>query len=314
MRTLLAASGGGHLTELVQLRQRLAFDPGEVTWFTPDTPQSRSMLQGERVVHADLAPPRDWRAAVRNARLAGAMCRRGSFDVAVSTGASIALSTLPIAHRHGARVHYVESAARVSGPSVSGRMLALAQGVNTYTQHPGWSNVRWPYAGSVFDSFEPGPDIDQRGVDRIVVTLGSQRGYPFDRLVERLVRVLPVGAEVTWQTGGTDPRAHGVVGRVSMPHDELIGAIAGADLVIAHAGVGSALSALEAGRHPVLVGRRRALGEHVDDHQLQIAEELSKRGLATACEPEEITAEVLARAARRRVVVAQDPPPLLLDE
>ncbi len=313
MRTLLAASGGGHLAELAQLRSRFAFDPGDVTWFTPDTAQSRSMLHGERMIHSEPAPPRDWSSAVHNARLAGALCRRAGFDVAISTGASIAVSVLPVARRYGARAYYVESAARVSGPSVSGRMLALAPGVRTYSQHRSWSNPRWPYAGSVFDSFEPGPEENQRGLDRVVVTLGSQLGYPFDRLVERLVRVLPAGASVTWQTGGTDAGAHGVVGRVSMPHDELIGAIEDADLVIAHAGVGSALSALQAGRHPVLVGRRRALGEHVDDHQLQIAAELAERGLATACEPQDLTGEVLLRAARRTVVMAQDPPTLLLD-
>lgn len=271
------------------------------------------MLEGEQVVHAYPAPPRDWRGALRNARLAGAMARHFGFDAIISTGASIAVSALPVVRRHGARAYFIESAARVSGPSLSGRIVACAPGVHTYCQSRSWATARWPYAGSVFDSFEPGPLRGPSGLGRVVVTLGSQEGYPFDRLVARLAHVLPGTAEVTWQTGATDPGAHGVDGVASMPFAHLEEAISGADVVVAHAGVGSALSALLAGRHPVLVARRASAGEHVDDHQLQIARELSRRGLATTCSPEELDLGVLLEAARRTVVLVADPPPLALD-
>ena len=313
MRTLLAANGGGHLTQLVNLRHRLPFDTGDVTWFTFDTPQSRSMLEGEEVVFAHHAPPRDWRAAARNARLASAMCRHFRFDAAVSTGASIAVSALPMARRFGARAYYIESAARVEGPSVSGRMLAALPGIRTACQYRSWAGGRWTYAGSVFDSFEPGPDRPNHPVSHVVVTLGSQDGYPFDRLVARLAQVLPPDAEVLWQTGTTDGSAYGLDTVASMPAAELEAAMARADVVIAHAGVGSALSAVLAGRHPILVPRRVSAGEHIDDHQLQIASELVARGIATSCAPDEIDLAMVVEAASRTVVRNEGAPQLRLD-
>lgn len=47
--------------------------------------------------------------------------------------------------------------------------------------------------------------------------------------------------------------------------------------VVSHAGAGSILSALKAGRPLVLVPRLRRFGEHVDDHQLELAEALAQR-------------------------------------
>lgn len=297
MRTLLAASGGGHLTQLVRLRDRLPFDPGEVTWFTMDSLQSRSMLAGERVVFAHPAPSRDWRAALRNARLADALMRRFRFDVAVSTGASLAVSTLPIARRRGVEAYFIESAARVAGPSMTGRMLARWPGVRTFCQYRSWASERWYFAGSVFDGFESCARRASPRVDRVVVALGSQ-SYPFDRLVTRLVEALPTGVEVLWQTGATDPRIHGIDGHRYVAADDLETAMADADVVVTHAGVGSALSALSAGRHPVLIPRRVSRGEHVDDHQEQIAVELHRRGLAATCDADELDLGVLMAASR----------------
>lgn len=309
-RTLFTASGGGHLAELVTLGRRLPFEVGAVTWFTEDTVQARSLLAGEQVVWAEPAPPRDWRAALRNARLADAMARRFRFGVAVSTGASIAVSALPAAQLHGAKAIYIESAARVDGPSVSGRMLAAHPRMTTFSQYRSWSEGRWRYAGSVFESFEPGPPTAASRLQRVVVTLGSQKDYPFDRLVSRLVSVLPDGVEVLWQIGSTAGCPHGIDGVAFVPSYELDAAMAAADLVIAHAGVGSALAALGAGRHPLLVPRRGFRGEHVDDHQVQVAAELAGRGLATVCDADELTLEALLGAARRSTMSRAHPPPL----
>ena len=85
-----------------------------------------------------------------------------------------------------------------------------------------------------------------------------------------------------------------------------------ADLVIAHAGIGSSLAAIEAGHAPVVVPRRGHRGEHVDDHQRLIAAELADRELAVAREVDELTLEDLERAARSRVERTATAPPLEL--
>ena len=50
-------------------------------------------------------------------------------------------------------------------------------------------------------------------------------------------------------------------------------------IVICHAGVGSILNALEYGKPVIVVPRRKELGEHFDDHQLEIANEFRKQGM-----------------------------------
>ena len=80
-------------------------------------------------------------------------------------------------------------------------------------------------------------------------------------------------------------------------------------MVVAHAGVGASLAALEVGKCPVLVPRRLARDEHVDDHQTQIAAELGGRGLSVPTEADELTlGHLLASAARRVTTLADDPP------
>jgi UDP-N-acetylglucosamine transferase subunit ALG13 len=83
-------------------------------------------------------------------------------------------------------------------------------------------------------------------------------------------------------------------------------------VVVCHSGVGSALEALDAGHSPILVPRRRAHGEHIDDHQLQVAADLERRGLALVRDPGELSTDDLFAAARRSVRAASSPPRLEL--
>jgi hypothetical protein len=299
VRTLLVAATGGHLSQLVRLEPRLGL-AGEPTWVTFDTAQSRELLAGRDVVHAHYTRPRDLAAVARNVPIALRLLRR--HDRVVSTGSGIALSFLPQAAAMRREAHYVESAARATGPSVTGRALALVPGVRLYTQYPRWAAGRWRYAGSVFDAYRhaPAPAPADRPL-RVALSVGTL--FPFPRLVERLRAVLPEDAEVLlWQAGDES----------TVPPAELRAAFRAADAVVVHSGVGAALEALDAGRRPLLVPRLRRHGEHVDDHQLQVAGELRERGLAVVRDADELRPEDLAEAAGGRVEALAEPPPLEL--
>jgi UDP-N-acetylglucosamine transferase subunit ALG13 len=311
-RTLLVASGGGHLKQLSQLVDRLPWSIDDRVWCTVNTPQSRSLLAGEDVVYVESADPRDARAALANARRIRPVLRGSGFTHAVSTGASLAVSTLPQAYAAGAKCHYVESAARVNGPSLSGRLLSPFRHVHRYTQYRCWAGQTWKYAGSVFDSYVAGEPVEPR-LDRVVVTLGTQEDYSFRALVQRVQSLIPPEAEVLWQTGATDVSDLGIDGRRAIPSAEFEAALADADAIIAHAGVGSALSALAAGRQPILVPRRVERREHVDNHQEQVACELHQRGLAIHAEVDDVDLGLLYEASARTVEVAPAPPGLQLD-
>ena len=310
---LLTASLGGHLHELESLAPRLIPHGYRAEWLVPPGPQSERLVGP--VHHVLNTRPRDWRAAALSARPILSVLRRIRPVAVVSTGAALAVPALAAARSLGIEAHYIESCARPSGPSLTGRILAATPGVHLYSQWPEWARGRWQPTGSVFDGFGVARQAGPRGrlahIRRVVVTVGTQRDYGFRRLIARLVELLPPDAEVLWQVGCTDVDGLGIQSRPWVDPEVLDRAMSEADLIIAHAGIGSALAALEAGRMPILVPRRPDMGEHVDDHQTLIGEEISQLGLALVRDVEQIGPADLYEAATT-VVERLDTRPLLL--
>jgi len=308
-KTIMVCSGGGHLKQLFTLADRLGVEPDDQVWLTFENGLSTSLLAGREVHFAPFVAPRDVSSLWRFRSVAARVLARHRYDRAFSTGSSPAVAVLPMAAAGGARAHYIESAARAEGPSVSGRILQRLRRVHTYTQYPVWQSERWRYAGSIYDGFAPGPTAPAAPgrIRRAVVTVGTQEGYGFDRLYDALVPLLADCDDVLWQVGTQDVSAWGIEGRDRVPHDELNAAVREADVVIAHSGTGSAIAAFEQGKFPVLVPRLARHREHVDDHQVQIAREMQRRSLAFMRAPEELDADVLREAARRSVVAVEAP-------
>jgi UDP-N-acetylglucosamine transferase subunit ALG13 len=164
----------------------------------------------------------------------------------------------------------------------------------------------------VFDSFHPAGEEQIVGQAlRVLVTVGTMP-FTFDRLIRRVDEMLPPDAEVTWQVGGSTylPRRGRVV--AMLPASELQRLHHEVDVVVAHAGIGSALMAVAAGHAPILVPRERRFGEHVDDHQREIAHDLDQRGLAVQATAATIGLADILRAAARRVDRAAVPPRFIL--
>lgn len=286
----------------------------EQVWLTFDNALSRQLLQDREVAFIPYVAPRSLLGAWRVSRTVEDLIAEHQFDLAVSTGAIPAVATLPLAARRGIAAHYVESAARATRPSLSGRIVSTDRRVNTYCQYPSWANSRWLYRGSIYDGYQPA--LTRHPIATIrsaVVTVGTTEGYVFDRLFERLAPLLRGCDWVLWQTGTQDTSAFGISSRKTVPHDELQAAMAEADVVVAHSGTGSALSAFDVGKHPLLVPRRARYKEHVDDHQIQIGQEFERRGLALLREADAITLDDLLQAAERRVDKIPPPPFDLVD-
>jgi UDP-N-acetylglucosamine transferase subunit ALG13 len=301
-RAVLCASTGGHLAQLVRLRARLniAADP---LWMTFDHPQARSLLRGERVHYLPYIASRDYAGVRRAIRPVWRLLNDESPEVVVSTGAAVALAALPLAVAQRRRAVYIESVSRFDGPSVSGRLLLATPGVSTYTQHASWADNRWKFRGSVLEDYDVYPS-ERPGSDaslKVFVTLGTIKPFRFDSIVDKVRQVVPAGSDIAWQVGSTTrPDLTGkVVETVAAAEfDDLV---RWSDVVISHAGVGSALRLLELGRCPVLVPRRKRRGEHVDDHQQQVARYLEGLGLAVSREVEALAWPDLLLSASRRV-------------
>lgn len=201
----------------------------------------------------------------------------------------------------GIPVTYIDSATRISAPSQTGRILELVPGVSRYHQGHGWSRPRWREFGSVFDGYvvESSP---ARTVQDVLVTVGSEK-FPFVRGLE-MVRDGLSGARVKWQTGNTPTDGLDLQGdvRAWWPGDEIAAAAASADVVITHAGVGSILMVLRTGACPVIIPRMSRFGEHVDDHQMDLAEQLEERGLVRVLRPGDDVSAGALDATQRRIV------------
>ena len=307
---LLVASHGGHLTELVLLARRIT-QTGTPTWVTFDSDHARSILDGEDVRWVPEVRPRDWRGTLAAFTRARRILSATKPAVVISTGAAIAVPYLTLAALRGIPAHFVESAARTDGPSLTGRLVHLVPPVQVHAQSRSFP-AGWSFVGSVFDAFQPEEATDPRPSTRVLVTLGTSP-FPFDRLVRRLSEVLPEDAEVIWQLGASaDPGRDGDVVHRHLPWARLAEEVARADVVVTHAGVGSVLMALEAGRMPIVVPRRARFREHVDDHQAQIARMLSDRGLVLDREAGDIEEAHLSTASTTRVTTTAVTEPLRL--
>ena len=127
----------------------------------------------------------------------------------------------------------------------------------------------------------------------IFVTVGTQ--LPFDRLISAVDAWAgaTTGADVFAQVGptGLEPR-HISYSRFISPA-ECRERMAAAQAIVAHAGMGTILSALELGKPLLIVPRRAALGEHRNDHQLATARRFAELGrVAVAFDETELPARL----------------------
>ena len=123
------------------------------------------------------------------------------------------------------------------------------------------------------------------------------------QLVDRVRQIVPAGVEVRWQVGNDFPDSARPDGAHSLvPADELRGWIDSADAVVAHGGVGSALTILRAGHQPVLVARRaqRTTSTSTTTRRSWSASS-SSRGLAVAATPLDLTWDDIVRSTRTMV-------------
>jgi UDP-N-acetylglucosamine--N-acetylmuramyl-(pentapeptide) pyrophosphoryl-undecaprenol N-acetylglucosamine transferase len=306
-KVLFVTSTGGHLTELHHLAPAMNAGRDSV-WLTFDTEQSRSLLHDTTVRFIPYIGPRGYRATARAVRLIRDIIRADEPVAVVSTGAGVAISAFVAARLRGIPCHYIESVSRVEGPSMTGRLVAALRLARPYTQHAVWADRRWSAYPSVLSAYEalaptPAPALEQSRGERpqLFVTLGTIRPYRFDALVDAVVATGLADERTVWQLGSTT--REDLPGRVvtSMTDEDFRSSCRDAEVVITHAGVGTVMTLLEMGIYPVVVPRRAARGEHVDDHQTQIAALLATESLAEVREADDLPTASVRRVAGRRV-------------
>ena len=141
----------------------------------------------------------------------------------------------------------------------------------------------------------------------ILVAVGTQ--FPFDRLIETVDRWAgqTFTTDVVAQTGSSCYAPRHIAARAFVPPAEFQALLERADVVIAHCGMGSILSALTLGKEIVVMPRSAALGEHRNDHQFSTAKRFADQPGVTVAWNEQELVEVLSSITDRRMVAPPAP-------
>ena len=126
----------------------------------------------------------------------------------------------------------------------------------------------------------------------IVVTVGMQLG--FDRLIAAMDAIAPqLGMPVIAQTGKGTYVPRNMEARAKIAPSEFEALVGKARLIVAHAGIGTVLTAARCRKPILLMPRRADLQEHRNDHQLATVRKLAGRpGILVASDENELAARI----------------------
>lgn len=144
------ASNGGHLLELLQLAD--LWPQERRHWVTFHTTDAMPRLAGEKTTWAHHPTNRNPPNLIRNFGLALRIVRRREIQAIVTTGAGVSVPFAIVARLRGVNVVYIESMARITSPSLTGRLVYPF--ANTFiVQWPGLRRYfkRAQAFGTVFD-------------------------------------------------------------------------------------------------------------------------------------------------------------------
>ena len=132
----------------------------------------------------------------------------------------------------------------------------------------------------------------------IFVAVGTQK-FQLNRLLKAVDELKERGQlkdEVFAQTGHSDYIPRNYAYQDFLSRDDFQDCISRCDLLITHSGVATIIAGLKLRKSVVVVPRLARFGEHVDDHQLQIAQSFAEKNLLLMCEDPENLGETVERA------------------
>jgi UDP-N-acetylglucosamine transferase subunit ALG13 len=176
-----------------------------------------------------------------------------------------------------------------------------------YSESPFFDDRKWSRIETLFAMYKASTKTDLSPVTRplkIFVTVGTVHQYRFERLIQLVKSIVNENDQVIWQIG--EINSMDVIGEChrEITEDKFSQLVDWADVVITHSGVGSILTSLDRGKYPIVVPRLSKYGEHVDDHQLEIASVISNLELGSIV-LDSMDREVLYKSLSSQIVVRE---------
>lgn len=130
----------------------------------------------------------------------------------------------------------------------------------------------------------------------IFVTVGTHE-QPFNRLIKKIDELKKEGTiqdDVIIQTGFSTYEPKYCQWSKMISYQQMIKNVAAARIVITHGGPASFIMPLQVGKTPIVVPRQHQFNEHVNDHQVEFARNVSKRmGTIIAVEDIETLGDII---------------------
>ena len=294
-RVLALSSGGGHWVQLLRLRP--AFKDCDITYATVN-PGYESEVEGAKFrVLVDSNRDQKLRLILSFFSIAWVILTERPHTI-LSTGAAPGFFAIFIGKLLGRKTIWVDSIANAEELSMSG------QKAGKYATHwlTQWEHLAKPdgphYFGNVLgdvseeqnsENRDPVPEISQRPCEAHERSTGNQRSKIFvtvgtDQHFDRMVKIIDQWAannpsqEIFAQIGETNYQPSHIKYSKFLAPKGFVEHVKSASLIIAHAGMGTILTALKH-QKPILVMPKLAnLSEHRNEHQTATAKYLSDQG------------------------------------
>ena len=317
LRICLAASGGGHIRQLLDLEP--IWSDHDYFFVTESTALGESLAEEHRtyyVPHVAIgqarlgAPVKMLFAAVSSLFRSAAIIVRERPDVVISTGAGAVFFTVAWARIFGARTVVVESFARFDRPSLFARIAApIAHHV--VVQSAGLAPF-FPKA-KVFDPLRilNVPPPPKQPI--LFATVGAT--LPFDRMVDSVAELKANGGftgRVIIQTGLGGRVPEGIETHETLDFNKIRQLLRDAEFVVCHGGTGSLITALREGCKVIAMPRSFEKNEHYDNHQAEITGAFAARGLIEVANTSAELGLAIGRMRSREPVLATTDPQELI--
>jgi len=317
LRICLAASGGGHVRQLLDLEP--VWSAHDYFFVTEDTALGRSLASDHRcyfIPHVAIgqarlgSPLRMLAGAVKSFFRSAGIILKERPQVILTTGAGAVWFALIWARLTGARCVVIESFARFDRPSLFAKLAAPLAHVMVLQ-----SKALAPFypKAKVFDPLKYLDTPRPPKQPLLFATVGAT--LPFDRMVKSVADLVDRGEiteKVIVQTGIGGFAPEGIETLETLPFDRIQALLKDADIVVCHGGTGSLITALRQGCRVVAMPRLPELNEHYDNHQAEITEAFAARGLiGVAKSTEELSAALKAVRERPPRLATTDPAELI---
>ena len=277
MKICLACSSGGHLSEMMELKEVYGrYNYFFVTYRSADTIE----LAEKEKVHFLTNPHRHPILTILNFLQSFKRFIKEKPDIVMTTGAGVALPMCYIAKLFRKRIIFIESFCRVEKPSLFGRLIYPIANLTIVQWKPLLNYYKEAkYGGPIFNFSSD--NVDKAEIkNRIFVTVGTL-STGFDRLlkeIDMLIEKRVIRENVIAQIGSSKYTPKNYEWFRFTSKEVFWDTMKESKIVITHGGVGSITNALKFNKRTIVVPRRKEFGEVVNDHQLEITRELERQG------------------------------------